>query len=245
MTTSTLNWHSFKPIYINDNQRLTVSWGTDGNGETVCTRADIRLYIDFIPTTYGVTLKRWELLQLIPFVKAVLFGTSEKEKVIDELTIKSCGEDITLNKRNKSVTIHRKDFNRLCDLIPGVCYILQVLRPSSSCNYPTKLFEDIFIYSNLIKHDNHIDEPWKEEEIIRNNKINMEQQKMLRQNANLLYEQFTLNFSEMALPSGACSQIDFTKRVGGAFIETLVALHKESNSLLRSLTLVLKSIAGK
>lgn len=245
MTTSNLNWHSFKPININDSQRLTISWGTDGNGSICCTRVDIRLYIDYIPTTYGVVLKRWELLQIVGFIKSVLSGMQEKEKVIDELTMEISGEDILLTKRGKHTTIQRKDFNRLCDLIPGVSYILQVLRPSINCYYPARVFEDIFIYASLIKDVNHIDEPWKDEDILKNKKLNNDHQKFLKSNANSMYEQFTSNFSEMALPTGACSQNEFVKRVGGAFLETVSALYSESSHLVRSLIIVLKAITSK
>uniref|UniRef100_A0A158P577 Uncharacterized protein n=1 Tax=Tetranychus urticae TaxID=32264 RepID=A0A158P577_TETUR len=146
---STLNWHSLKAVKIND-LRLTLSWATDGNGKIVCSRADLRLFVKDYPTSYGVNMKRWELIQLDIFIQEVLKGNTPAQKVVDELTIESTSGGIMLIKRNHRLCIQEKDIAPLDIYLCGVNFILSVLRPREfvCCPIaPARTIEDAFIFS--------------------------------------------------------------------------------------------------
>lgn len=170
---SLLNWHSLKPIKIND-INLTISWATDGNNKVYCSRADIRLYVKDYPTTYGVNLKRWELLHLGKFIEDACKGSTQKQMTFDELTIESSSDGLLLSKRKNRLIIKKKDLSTIEMFIPGVAYILSLLRPEAyiGCLTLPRSVEDAFIFSTLIKSEiKSIDEPFKEEEMISSNKL--------------------------------------------------------------------------
>ncbi len=243
-TMSTLNWHSLKAIKIND-LRLTISWATDGNNKVCCGRADLRLFVNDYPTSYGVNFKRWELIQLGTFIQEVLKGNAPSQKVVDELTIESTTGGIMLLKRKHRLCVQNKDLPLLEMYLCGVIFILSLLRPEEfvACMVGGRGIEDAFIFSTLVKSEiRSIDEPFKEEEIITGNKLPVESVKFLKTNCVKIFDLYMNNFGEMIVPGGPCTRNDFMLRINGEFLKNLRSLYADYPPLLRSLTLLMKSI---
>ena len=59
-----LTWFSLKPLPLNPEYKITISYGVDEYDMITCTRVDLRAYYNGWPTRNGINLKRWELLQL-------------------------------------------------------------------------------------------------------------------------------------------------------------------------------------
>uniref|UniRef100_A0A158P4C2 Uncharacterized protein n=1 Tax=Tetranychus urticae TaxID=32264 RepID=A0A158P4C2_TETUR len=242
---STLNWHSLKAVKIND-LRLTISWSTDGNNRVCCGRVDLRLFVNDFPTSYGVNLKRWELIQLGVFITEVLKGNTPCQKVVDELTIESTTGGIMLLKRKHRLCIQNKDLPTLEMYLCGVIFILSLLRPEEfvACMVAGRAIEDAFIFSTLVKSEiKSIDEAFKEEEIITGNKLPVETVKFLKTNCVKIFDLYMNNFGEMIIPGGPCNRNDFMLRINGEFLKNLRGLYQDYPPLLRSLTLLMKSIA--
>ena len=236
-----LNWHSLSQIKINPNQSFIISWGTDGNNEIVCSRVHLRYYVGGIPTRYGVALKRWELSRLADFIIGNHTGTNvQHQDQIDKLTIENtdCG-DFVLFERDRRISIRKDDVQKVLNLIPGLCFILSLLRTEGEC--PNKLLEDVFIWSRIIK-EKDINTVWDEEECLVTGKLTLDQIRIL-QKMEGLYETFNTNIGAMILPSGACSKKHFNSRIMGQFIESIKDVFNKDPEMIKSLALVVRGVA--
>ena len=242
MSISTLNWRSLKPIKIN-NIRLTFSWGSDASNKTICCRIDIRLFVNGIPTSYGVNLTRWELIHLGGFISEKFNMPTPQIKTFYELTLESSNEGLLLTKRKGRLFIKNDELPKIEMFIPGLNYIACLMKPENLINKNERSFEDAFIYSCLLKSEIlSIDQSPPEEEIIKNNKLSADNLKYLKQNCNKMWECYSKNFNDSAISSSPITRNDFLLKSSGEFIKSVREIHSDCPALLRSLTLVIKSI---
>ena len=151
MEVNTLNWCSLKPIKIN-NLRFTFSIGRDSSNKTVCIRIDLRLFVNGLPTTYGVNLTRWELIQLGAYIFEKQSLSTVENKSFYELSIESSNNGLSLTKRRGRLFIKNNELSVLTMYIPGLNYLACCFKPDE-LEKVDRSFEDIFIYSTLIKDE--------------------------------------------------------------------------------------------
>lgn len=233
-----IHWYSLKPFTFSQLQKITVSYGIDGE-EVICVRADIRGYYNSFPTRNGVNLKRWELIQLGRFLSDIDQNASYLEETADELTMTKLENGmISLNKRYHRYLIDNSSIHALREIIPGVCLMLEILRDPIA-RHPPDLLQDVFIYSQVIGDSpGLISEPWEiETEVIIDGNMN----KLDDFTPSSLWDYYQAYFG--AIPNLSAPKEDFINKFKGSFTVNLQEmLKKDEGSLMRSLALFVRQI---